>query len=439
MTPDATRPGEWDDGGAVKAPGRGSNKKAGQTKRKRKDDEDENDDTASETASNVGGGDSVKVSAVNGGSEAGPLPKISGFKLRHAPALQRVSTLTTSFAQPECSSALWPSQRGSDMTSTNWSQRKGSLLSGPASAAAGGASPAFDSAWALPTITPETFLPKLPVTSAPHPYPTHPEQVNEDFAAQDWRERERARDAAAHGAAAANSKESSSKHKGKEAQQVPLNTFYQYADGFLKSLTEDDLAWLSSQADDLEPFQIPALGKNYRDVWEAEDAAAAAAAADGMPYVRTASGGSLPPAAAAAAAANVPAPRQPPYDVRFVPATLGDRHLANEEAKSGPLTERIVASLLTAKTRAVNEEDSDQDDADADADADGERDPADGSESQPLPSMQQDTLGFEDRLRAELKALDLLDDANVSTSISVHSRRTLLKLFSTAARSTKVR
>ncbi len=147
--------------------------------------------------------------------------------------------------------------------------------------------------WELPARTPATFMPKLEKSRKPRAYPTKPQQVNEDFANKDWKEKERERDRLLEresigpgtpggpGPGQSMVKEATTGRRGgRDLQQTPIHTFYNYADAFFKTLTEDDLAWLSSKSDDHEPFQMPALGRHYKQMWEEEDALIASGAVD---------------------------------------------------------------------------------------------------------------------------------------------------------------
>ncbi|KDN39535.1 hypothetical protein K437DRAFT_259026 [Tilletiaria anomala UBC 951] len=332
-------------------------------KRKRSRESEDEADTASETAS-AAGDSSMSV---------GPRLSLQGLKLRASPA---VSALNRRAHDSPGVSSMHPQRRSSMMPQA------------PA------APPVYDPAWALPTVTVDSLMPKLATTQAPRPYATKPEDVHDDFATKDWRERDRERDR--EGGANGQSQGTKEGKKGKEQSQVPLNTFYSYADGYFKSLTEDDLAWLSSQTDDLEPFQIPPLGRYYREVFEAEDAAQTGP--DGIPLVPAV----VPP---------LSPPKASPYNTRFVPSSLTDKHLGSaDDAKSGLLTERVVASLLRTTNGGLPQV------PEGDEEDDAESAPSLTTTAAPtLPSMQQDTLAFEDKLKAELKMLDLFDEAAVNS------------------------
>jgi len=104
------------------------------------------------------------------------------------------------------------------------------------------------------------------VSSISPPGPTKPTQVHDDFANRDWRELERARiTGVSTGANNEGNNETGSadtpltavgRGRAREQNQTPLATFYNYADAFLKTLSEDDLAWLSSKVSEETWLQL---------------------------------------------------------------------------------------------------------------------------------------------------------------------------------------
>lgn len=326
--------------------------------------------------------------------------------------------------------------------------------------------------WELPARTPATFMPVLEKSRKPRAYPTKPSEVMEDFANKDWKEKERERDRLLEresvgpgtpglvGPGQSMVKEATTGRRGgRDLQQTPINTFYNYADAFFKTLTEDDLAWLSSKSDDHEPFQMPPLGRHYKEVWEEEEALLAIGSVDaynnplttisrspsislsagtGLPLdvstLAAARNGSADGAGKHAARAELEIPPPPSFRVK----QMSNQHLGLEspavvDARSGPLAERLVASLLPSyngdTTAAVEDPDltasgagtnpvsalppsllanlnghakPDEDDADED-DADGEPDlEFEGA------VLDQDMATFEERIAKELKAIEVL-------------------------------
>ncbi|SPO24489.1 uncharacterized protein UTRI_03758 [Ustilago trichophora] len=323
--------------------------------------------------------------------------------------------------------------------------------------------------WELPARTPTTFMPVLEKSRKPRAYPTKPGQVMENFADKDWKEKERERDRLLEresvgpgtpgGSAPGQSmvKEATTGRRGgRDLQQTPINTFYNYADAFFKTLTEDDLAWLSHKSDDHEPFQMPALGRHYREVWDEEDALLASGAVDAYgnplsalsrsPSISLGAGGGLPLDLSALTAARngaaedskhaARAELEIPPPPRFRVKQMSDQHLGLEspavvDARSGPLAERLVASLLPSQ------KDTEEDDPNVTAsgvvsdsrsalpptflahlqgyprpgdDDEGDDDDADGEPDLDCDGLMQDQdmASFEERIAKELKALEVM-------------------------------
>ncbi|KAK0552828.1 Transcriptional regulator [Tilletia horrida] len=274
--------------------------------------------------------------------------------------------------------------------------------------------------WALPPRTPSSVIPKRPASQPPKPYARAPEQVQIDWTRWDWKAGVLGMNPVIGSARAGTpgvvgdesvgtpgpSHDSLARQamrkdkKGKEIQQTPIATFYAYTDAFFKTLTEDDLAWLSTESDDPQPFQMPPLGRYYRDAWAEEDAATMAAAAAagydtssfdlssgswganargrtgstpsgffGTPgpddshgankrggsnansnrrRTRSSTLGGLLGGGTGGVYSNMQA-------VHFTPAQMRDAHLfRDEEAKGGPLTERIVSALMPVAEEEVD-------------------------------------------------------------------------------------
>lgn len=281
----------------------------------------------------------------------------------------------------------------------------------------------------------------------------------EDFALKDWKEKERERDRlleresvgpgtpGALGPGQSMVKEATTGRRGgRDLQQTPIHTFYNYADAFFKTLTEDDLAWLSSKSDDHEPFQMPALGRHYKEVWEEEDALLASGAVDAYgnpltgisrsPSISLGVGGGLPLDAnmlAAARKATTEESRLParaeleiPPPPAFRVKQMTDQHLGLDspaivDARSGPLAERLVASLLPS-----HQDDDDNDPSRTSAlptrmlahlsgytnpdDDDGDEEDAEGEPDLDCDGVvqDQDMASLEERIAKELKAIEVL-------------------------------
>lgn len=272
--------------------------------------------------------------------------------------------------------------------------------------------------WELPKRTPETFIPSKPPSRQLRDYPIKPEEVDVDFSAMDWRERDRERDRidAASGSSAgpgpgqAVIKDSTamSRARDRKQDQVPHHIFQQWCDGWFRTLTEEDLAWLSSKSGDLEPFQTPSLGRHYTEVWEEEEETGSQTHTVYMPGVNSA----LPafstrthgPLNGTNKANLVPNELQA---AKFDPRQLRDENLLSnaDEAHGGPLTERLLASILPTPPAS-------------DADGPNSATPqpnghssggyAMNGHSPKHTSSSQDLSSFEDRLAKELRAINVL-------------------------------
>ena len=189
--------------------------------------------------------------------------------------------------------------------------------------------------WDVPSDPQGSFLPKLEPMREIRPYPTHPYDVNEDFANTDWHDREAMY--TVPGLVPPNNAARS--RPAKEAAQVPATTFFHYVDAYFKPVTEDDLAWLSSHADDPSPYVFPELGIHYRKIWEKEDAE--------LQSVLQAMEGRVP-----SQPLSRPAPAPAPEESTFVPSNttldaLTDAQMYDTSTRGGPLMERLAASLMT--------------------------------------------------------------------------------------------
>lgn len=188
--------------------------------------------------------------------------------------------------------------------------------------------------WDAPSDPQGGFLPKREPVRDIRPYPTHPYDVHEDFANTDWHDRE-----AMYTVPGLVPPSSAARPRpAKEAAQVPATTFFHYVDAYFKPVTEDDLAWLSSRADDPSPYLFPELGVHYRKIWEKEDAE--------LQSVLQAMEGRAP-----SQPPSRPAPAPAPEESPFVPLnttldTLTDAQMYDTHTRGGPLMERLAASLM---------------------------------------------------------------------------------------------
>ena len=151
--------------------------------------------------------------------------------------------------------------------------------------------------------------------------------MHEDFANTDWHDREAMYTVPGHVPPSSAARP----RPAKEAAQVPATTFFHYVDAYFKPVTEDDLAWLSSQADDPSPYVFPELGVHYRKIWEKEDAE--------LQSVLQAMEGHAP-----MQSPWRPAPPSAPEDSPFVPSNttldaLSDAQMYDPSTRGGPLME----------------------------------------------------------------------------------------------------
>lgn len=228
--------------------------------------------------------------------------------------------------------------------------------------------------WALPEeAMAATIIPAAPISRPPKAYPTDPAEVDEDFTVMDWKERERERDRQellqqTHSASASPAPGQSHLHKetpgpssgalasaaanrarSQNLQQITYQAFQSSIDSWFKSLTEEDVAWLSRSEYDAVPFQMPPVGRHYREVWEEEDRS-------GGPSLYSTfdpSAISLHPQIALNGSGLGSAGNSqgsiPTTTPGFDPRQLTDEHafgLALDEARGGPLMERLLAMVL---------------------------------------------------------------------------------------------
>ena len=120
-------------------------------------------------------------------------------------------------------------------------------------------------------------MPELRSARPPPAHATHPLQVTQDFSSQDWKERERERDrldALAGASSGSGQNTALGRARDKKGEQTPHHVFQHYTDTWFRTLTEDDLAWLSAkvseaacnQRNGLEsPLEALALSRKLSD------------------------------------------------------------------------------------------------------------------------------------------------------------------------------
>ncbi|ORZ27009.1 histone acetyltransferases subunit 3-domain-containing protein [Lobosporangium transversale] len=118
--------------------------------------------------------------------------------------------------------------------------------------------------------------------------------------------------------------------KVKVANQVPIQTFWASMEPYFRPFTEADRTLLEEEGDQVTPLLIPPLGKHYLDVWAEEDRAH-------LPYDGFESRRSSVDMAKDIASRNT---------VYNQPFELTDENIDQDEVSCGPLTERIICSLI---------------------------------------------------------------------------------------------
>ena len=150
--------------------------------------------------------------------------------------------------------------------------------------------------------------PRPPVPPPPVPGPSRATEVTEDFS------------------------------KLKQPTTVPVNTFYTSIEPWIRNIKEEDIGFLEFTADEMEPYIMPKLGRPYAEVWEEEDTNLYGGPIPGFVPTR------LPGNSSGTSSAPVP---------KWDPSTLMELDLVTEGKGHGPLTERLISSLLPMPDIAV--------------------------------------------------------------------------------------
>ncbi|KAI9295861.1 hypothetical protein K502DRAFT_203752 [Neoconidiobolus thromboides FSU 785] len=152
--------------------------------------------------------------------------------------------------------------------------------------------------------------------------------------------------------------------KAKGTFSVPIQTFLNYAEGYLRPLTEGDLKILEPKEVDPSLYEIPENGKNYKEVWEEEDRDAKASSNGKEPEF-------------------TPAPDQPYFD------------------DPSFFTHRLYSALLPVV--------GDRDDASSEAGSENSEEMSPSETHQVILENKPNPTIFEDRLKEELCPIGLLD------------------------------
>ncbi|KAF9347746.1 Transcriptional regulator [Mortierella sp. AD094] len=119
--------------------------------------------------------------------------------------------------------------------------------------------------------------------------------------------------------------------KVKVANQVPIQTFWASMDPYFRPFTESDRTVLEEEGDNVTPLLIPPLGKHYLDAWTEEDRALLPF--DGFESRRS----------SVDLVKDTTPSRNTVYNQPF---ELTDENIDQDEVSCGPLTERIICSLI---------------------------------------------------------------------------------------------
>ncbi|KAF9382307.1 Transcriptional regulator [Podila verticillata] len=120
--------------------------------------------------------------------------------------------------------------------------------------------------------------------------------------------------------------------KVKVANQIPIQTFWTSMEPFFRQFTEADRAVLEEEGDQVTPLLIPPLGKHYLDVWAEEERSL-------MPF----DGYNSRRNSVDSTKDIIPSRNA----VSSVPFELTEDNIDQDEVSCGPLTERIICSLIS--------------------------------------------------------------------------------------------
>ncbi|KAG0280126.1 Transcriptional regulator [Linnemannia exigua] len=122
--------------------------------------------------------------------------------------------------------------------------------------------------------------------------------------------------------------------KVKVANQIPIQTFWTSMDPYFRPFTESDRSVLEEQpeVDQVTPLMIPPLGRHYQEVWAEEDRSLLPF--DGYESRRN-------------SVDSIKEPTPSRNTVYSQPFELTDENIDQDEVSCGPLTERIICSLIS--------------------------------------------------------------------------------------------
>ncbi|KAJ3316971.1 Transcriptional regulator, partial [Boothiomyces sp. JEL0866] len=154
-----------------------------------------------------------------------------------------------------------------------------------------------------------------------------------------------------------------------QQNQIPIATFWAFAEQYLRPMTYDDLAALENNGDEITPFMIPPAGKSYVLQWQEEDERLLALFEEGVP--------------------NPSLATNREYVEMEDTVYEGDIHM-------GALSEKLMCSLV--REGIVPDKLDDDEEMNTII------------KSVPRPRTKTDLFLFEERLRAELKHIGLIHE-----------------------------
>ncbi|KAF9429560.1 Transcriptional regulator [Entomortierella beljakovae] len=175
--------------------------------------------------------------------------------------------------------------------------------------------------------------------------------------------------------------------KVKVANQVAIQTFWASMDPFFRPFLESDRTVLEEDGDTVTPLLIPPLGRHYLDVWAEEDRALLPF--DGFESRRS----------------SVDLPKDPALSRNTVynqPFELTEENIDQDEVSCGPLTERIICSLIAEDVVEPNEIKQDEE----------QETPSTSTET----ANQSNTRNYaelEERIKRELRYIGLLGNEEI--------------------------
>jgi len=169
--------------------------------------------------------------------------------------------------------------------------------------------------------------------------------------------------------------------KVKVANQVPIQTFWASMDPYFRPFTESDRIILEEEVDQVTPLMIPPLGKHYLDSWAEEERSL-------MPFdgyeSRRNSVDSLKDTTSSR------------NNVSSTPFELTEENIDQDDISCGPLTERLLSSLIAEEVVAPKEVKDGNDD-----------------QNQEVQPSARNYAELEERIKRELRYIGLLGNEEV--------------------------